>query len=368
MKIAFLSPFHPFRGGIAQFSNRLYRAFEQLSHEVKAFNFTTQYPDFLFPGKTQYVVGDSSDKVPSVRILSSINPISYWKTAQQIRAFAPDLLLMRYWMPFFAPSLGTVARLLPSSLKKMAILDNLVPHEKRVGDHWLNQYFLSSCHSFLVMSQQVENELRSLRPHAAYVFHPHPIYDHYGQKIEKHQARRLLGIRPDLKWLLFFGLIRPYKGLDLLLEAMQSLDESFGLLIAGESYEDFKTIYQPLIDKLPFPENISANISFVPEDNVLTYFSAADVVVLPYKSATQSGVTAIALHFEVPVIVTDVGGLKEQVAEKLGLVAEPTKEGLLKQIRYFFEKKPDFSSTIRAAKAQLSWQSLAETIIQFNTT
>lgn len=365
MKIAFLSPFYPFRGGIAQFSNRLYRAFEELSHQVKAFNFTTQYPDVLFPGKTQYVEGTTTDPVPSTRLLSSINPLSYLRTAKAIRTFAPELLLLRYWMPFFAPSLGTVARLQPQHLKKMAILDNLIPHEKRIGDHWLTRYFLAACDSFVVMSRQVEQELLALKPNARYIFHPHPIYDHYGQKLEKLHARKMLGIRPDLKWMLFFGLIRPYKGLDLLLEAMQSLDDSFGLLIAGESYEDFST-YQQRIDKLPFPQNISANISFVPEEKVNVYFSAADVVVLPYKSATQSGVTAIALHFEVPVIVTDVGGLKEQVNEKLGLVAPPTKEGLLTQIRSFFSKQHDFLPNIRATKAQLSWQSLAEKIIQFN--
>jgi glycosyltransferase involved in cell wall biosynthesis len=366
MKIAFLSPFHPFRGGIAQFSNRLYKTLTQ-EHEVKAYNFTTQYPSILFPGKSQFVEGKAADEVPSERVLSSINPLTYGSTILKIRHFSPDILLMRYWMPFFAPSLGTVSHWMKPHTKRIGILDNLIPHEKRIGDSVLNQYFLNQCDAFVVMSDVVENDLKKLKPNAPYIYHPHPLYDQYGEKMPKNEARKLLGIPQNKKLMLFFGLIRPYKGLDILLEAMGALDESYALVIAGESYQDFSP-YQTLIQKSKYPENIYLYNQFIKDENVKTYFSAADVVVLPYKSATQSGVVSVSLHFDLPSIVTDVGGLKSYVeGNQIGMVAkEVNSSSFLECIKEFFEKNKDFSEGIAQIKQKMSWNSLAKSILELN--
>jgi glycosyltransferase involved in cell wall biosynthesis len=369
MKIAYLSTFPPFRGGIAQFNAALYRTLEK-ENEIKAYNFSRQYPDILFPGSSQYVTKeDKVDNIPNDQVLDTINPISYFTAAKKIYHFAPELMLMKFWMPFFAPSLGTVSYLTKKKTKIISVLDNVIPHEKRLGDKTLINYFLNQNHGFIVMSDTVKNDLLSLKPDAKYIYHPHPLYNHFGAKIEQKTAREKLGISADKKIILFFGFIRGYKGLDLLIEAMQNTPDDYLLLIAGEVYGDFKP-YQEQIDKLNLNHKIKTEVRYINDSEVPTLFSAANVCVLPYKSATQSGITSIAYHFNTPVIATDVGGLKETVIDnETGLIINnPNNNEIREAINKYFDNnlEAQFQSNIERLKQELSWEHLAHEIITFS--
>lgn len=369
MRIAMLSTFYPFRGGIAQFNASLYRELEK-SHIVKAYTFTTQYPSFLFPGETQFVKQqDNADEIPAERVLSTINPISYITASGKISKFGPDILFMKYWMSFFGPSLGAVAGKLKSSgTKTITILDNVIPHEQRFFDKSFTRYFLNRNSGFVAMSEKVKRDLLSLRPDAQVVLLPHPLYNHFGAKQDRLSAREKLGLKPNLKTILFFGLIRDYKGLDLLIEAFSTLDDSYQLVIAGETYGSFE-MYQKLIDRSANRDRISVFAEYISDQRVPLFFSAADVLVLPYRAATQSGVTAIAYHFDLPIIATDTGGLKELVLDsKTGLIvdrvdADSIAESILK---FFNEFEPsDFEPHIAQLKKDLSWQKFSDDLIGF---
>lgn len=370
MKIAYLSTFHPYRGGIAQFNARLSREWERGGHTVTPFTFTRQYPDLLFPGKTQLVTpDDQADPISSHRVLDSIGPWTWPGAARKVMASQPDLLVMKYWMSFFGPSLGYVAGAVRRrGVKTLTILDNVLPHERRFFDKPFTSYFLKRNSGFVAMSEKVKRDLLTLRPDAPVVLLPHPLYDHFGAPMDRTEARRQLGVPAAVKVSLFFGFIRHYKGLDLLLEAVATLPSDHWLVIAGEPYGDMSAI-QALIDSPGVRERVVDRIRYIPDNEVPLYFSAADAVVLPYRNATQSGITAIAQHFEVPVIATDVGGLKELVAhERTGLIV-PTAEPatIAASIRSFFEggKAPAMRANIAALKQELSWERFAGEVLRF---
>src|ERR1035437_6043426 len=278
MKLAYLSTFYPFRGGTAQFNASLYRAFEK-EHTVKAFTFTRQYPDFLFPGETQMVTEkDNADKISSERILDTMNPLSYYSSASKIRKFSPDILLMKYWMSYMAPSLGTVAKKIKEQSKVITILDNVIPHEKNFFDAAFTKYFLKQNHGFVVMSDSVKNDLLKFIPDAKYIFHSHPLYDHFGKKADSIEARKKLKIPGEKKVVLFFGFIRDYKGLDLLIDAVAKLNDEYVLVIAGEVYGSFEK-YDQQIEKLGIQNKISSHVRYISDDEVPLFFSSADVCV-----------------------------------------------------------------------------------------
>jgi glycosyltransferase involved in cell wall biosynthesis len=366
MKIAFLSTFYPFRGGIAQFNASLYRQLER-RHSVKAFTFTRQYPGFLFPGETQYVTPDDrADPVPAEAIIDTINPFSYVTAAARVAQFAPDALITKFWMPFFAPSLGFVSgKLRKRGVRVVSVLDNVVPHERRPGDAAMIRYFLKRNDGFVVMSKTVERDLLRLMPDARYRLKPHPLYDHYGARTDVVEARRRLGLPENRKILLFFGFIRDYKGLDLLIEALPLLDETYHVVVAGEVYGSFER-YRILIDRHGLAHRVSLFLRYVGDPEVPDFFSAADVCVLPYRSATQSGIVQIAFHFLVPVIVTDVGGLSEMVQDgATGLVIHDTEpRALATQVQRFFEQglAAPFADRIDRQREQFSWSGFADTV------
>ena len=372
MRIALLSSFYPLRGGIAQFNASVLAELGK-RHTVKAFNFSRQYPGLLFPGKTQYVTeGDPAEKVESVRCLDTVNPISYIRTAKLIREWGPDLLIMKYWMSWFAPSLGYVARHMAPECKVVTILDNVIPHEKHFFDKPLTKYFLSGNDGFVVMSDSVKEDLLSLRPGAPHIFAPHPLYDHFGDKVNRDEAEKKLSILPGKKNILFFGLIRHYKGLDILLEAFRSLDEQYQLIIAGEPYGSFAP-YQEIIDSLPGKDRVKVFPNYISDADVKYYFSAADVTVLPYRSATQSGISSISYHFDVPMIVTSEGGLKESVGQRgTGLVVPAPESGaILEGIRSFFSDpllRERCIGNIREEKERLSWHNFCRDLTGFAET
>lgn len=366
MKIAYLSTFYPFRGGIAQFNARLLQSLSKYA-EVVPFTFKRQYPSLLFPGKTQYVQpAENVEIVNSYPVLDTINPITYFTTARKIKNLNPDITITKYWMPFFAPSLGTVLMQLKSVSFNISILDNISPHEKFPFSNFWNKFFLKQNHSFVVMSEAVLKELLKLVPKANYTIVPHPLYDNFGKKIDRKKALEILGLPEDKKILLFFGLIREYKGLDLLLETISLLPNEFLLVIAGEPYVSFDQ-YDKLIQNLNLEDKVRKFVRYIPDSEVPIFFSAADVCVLPYKTATQSGIVGIAYHFDLPVIATRVGGLHEMIEPyRSGIVvdkAEPNQ--LASAILSFFQSPIDlFKIGIEKYKSLANWDYLASKIIE----
>ena len=367
MKIVLVGPFPPFRGGISDLNAALA---DHLSkrHEIHAINFTTQYPKVLFPGKTQFKKGDSAQEVDSIRCLSSINPFSWRKTAYKIIDIEPDLVLFRFWLPFFAPAFSGVAKKIRkySDATIMVICDNIIPHEERLLDTRLTKIFFGFIDSFIVLSKKVENELLSFIPEAKYKYSPHPIYSIFNNTLSKEQAKAELKLATK-KVLLFFGLIREYKGLDILINAMEKIKtelEDYTLLIVGECYEN-ENKYTELIKKAGITDNVKCHYSFIPDNEVGKYFSAADVVVLPYKTASQSGIVQIAYHFDTPVIVSNVGGLPEIVDEgKTGYCVEPNSNAFAKAIKAFYENDniSEMNSNISEYKSQFSWDAMVKAI------
>ena len=388
MRIAILSCFYPFRGGISQFNSYL---LEELSkkHTVKAFNFKRQYPGILFPGKTQKVSEDDDARpVESVAVLDTANPFTYSSTARAIAGFEPDVLLTRYWMSYFAPSLGSVcgkvSRILEKKGRKdfrtVAVADNIIPHEKHFFDIPLARYFVRRQSGIVTLSHAVEEQLQQICPGVRSQTIPHPLYSNFGERTDTLRARRQLGMQGtdqqvmDRKVLLFFGLIREYKGLDLLLEAMTLLDGSYTLVVAGECYGSFDR-YRQIIDSerfAPIRNNLILNDRYIPDKDVKVYFSAADLSVLPYRSATQSGISSISWNFDVPLITTPVGGLVESVGEAgTGLLAENiSPEGIAQAIRKYFaeNKKEEYLYNISRLKKELSWESFADKLENFINT
>ena len=366
MRLAFLSAFPPYRGGIAQFSTALVRELRK-EHEVEAFTFTRQYPDLLFPGTSQYDIV-TTDEIGATRVLDSINPLSWKRTAQRMMETKPDVAVLRYWMPFFAPSMGKVAQhLQDAGVKVITIVDNALPHEPHFYDKPLTSWFLKKSDGFIAMTEAVKADIISQYPQARVSLMPHPLYDHFGTPMPPAEARQKLGLPSEARVLLFFGLIRDYKGLDLLIEAFGKLDERYHLVVAGEPYGDFGG-YQQQIEASPQRGHIHLHARFIADAEVPKFFGAADVVVLPYKSATQSGITAIAYHFGVPVIATDVGGLKEALNNgRTGiLVPEVSASAVEAGIKQFFDRDPTaLRANIAALREELSWKRFADGLVEF---
>lgn len=371
MKIVFLSTFYPFRGGIAQFNALLYRELEK-NNQVEAITFKRQYPEFLFPGKTQMVSkNDIADPIPSKRWLDSINPVSYFTTARKVKSLKPDLIITKYWMSFFAPSLGFVLGKQSKKTIRIAILDNVIPHEKRFFDNAFNRYFLKKNDGFIAMSEKVQKDLLHYLPQAKCMLIPHPIYNQFGEKLSKLEALSNLGISVhlDKKILLFFGIIRDYKGLDLLLKSLKQLDDSYFLIVAGEVYGSFDK-YDEIINEFGLENKIALFNQYIDDSEVKNYFSAADVCILPYKSATQSGITNISYHFELPIIATNVGGLAETIVHgKTGVIVDEVSEkALAVAIRSYFQNYDSslFSNEIRISNEENNWQNFAFRLLEFH--
>lgn len=363
MKVIILGPAYPYRGGLAAFNERLAREYRKAGHQVKLYTFSLQYPSLFFPGKTQLSQSEPPADLEIVRMVNTVNPLSWAKVGKSISAEKPDLLIVRYWLPLMAPALGTICRIVRRNgrTRIISIVDNIVPHERRVGDQVLTRYFVKKVDGFLVMSRSVLKELDRFDKKKPRVYSPHPIYDIYGPSVDKAEARKALHLDPDAPYILFFGFIRDYKGLDWLLEAFSEKrfrELNIRLLVAGEFYIDDKP-YQRLIDLLEIRPYLDLHTHFIPDSDVNKYFCAADVVVQPYKNATQSGITQIAYHYDKPMIVTNVGGLAEMVAhEKVGYVARPHIGAIADAIYDFFTSgnQDTFISNIREGKEKFSWE------------
>ncbi len=372
--VVFLGPAHPYRGGIASFTNRLAHEFNQQGWQSLVYTFSLQYPNFLFPGKTQYATEQETYGLEIHQAVNSINPFNWLKVGKELKELAPDLIIVRYWLPFMAPAFGTILRRAKSNgkTKVICIADNIIPHEKRLGDAMLTNYFQQSVDGFIAMSDQVMNDINHLKINQPKVLLAHPLFDHFGEKKNQLEAKQALGLTETDKVLLFFGFIRHYKGLDLLLRAMA--DEQvkvlqLKLIIAGEFYED-ENKYRSLVDELQLKDNVIFMNEFIPDDRVALLMSAADVLIQPYRHATQSGVTPLAMHFDLPMIVTNAGGLKEMVEDKVtGVVVEKSPESIGSGIvEYFKMGKAYFEPGVIAQKKKYGWTAMVEGISSFANT
>jgi glycosyltransferase involved in cell wall biosynthesis len=367
--IIIIGPAHPLRGGLATFNQRLAKEFLDEGYDCSIYSFSLQYPSFLFPGTTQYSSEPAPEGLKIVSKINSINPLSWIAAGNELRKLRPDIIIVRYWLPFMGPALGKILRIVRKNkhTKIIAITDNILPHEKRPGDIVFTKYFLKGPHAFITMSEKVMHDLRLFEKTKPAKQVLHPLYDNFGEIISKAEARKYLHLNQDEKIILFFGFIRKYKGLDVLLETMADTrikSSNIKLLIAGEFYEDEKP-YIELIDKLNIGDSLILKTNFIPDSEVKYYLCAADAVVQPYRNATQSGVTPLAYHYEKPMIVSNVGGLPTLVPhEKVGLVAEPAPASIADAILRFYELGEDyFIPHLRIEKQKYSWQNLAKTII-----
>ncbi|MFU1856013.1 glycosyltransferase family 4 protein [Sphingobacterium sp. NGMCC 1.201703] len=372
MRIVILGSAYPLRGGgIASFNERLAAHFQELGHEVDIYSFTLQYPNFLFPGKSQYSDEPAPTGLNIKTKVNSINPLNWLRVGRELRNARYDLLIVRFWMPFFGPCLGTIQRQVRKNkhTKIVCIADNIIPHEQRFGDKLLIRYFLKSVDACVTMSKSVLAELKMLSPQMPSVYTPHPLYDNYGAHLSKPEARKLLHIDQKDKVILFFGFIRQYKGLDMLLEALADArlrDLNIKLLLAGEFYGD-PAPYFALIKKYHLEESIYMHTDFIPNQEVGRYFSAADCVVLPYRSATQSGITQVAYHFDLPMIVSNVGGLPELVQDGyVGYVVGPDVDSIATGIASFYhhDKEKQFRTNIIDEKKKYSWDTFCNELLK----
>ncbi|MEI8046484.1 MAG: glycosyltransferase [Bacteroidota bacterium] len=367
-KVILLGSAYPLRGGLASFNERIIREYQSQGYDAEIYTFSLQYPGFLFPGKTQY----SDDPPPAdLKIavkVNSVNPLNWIKIGYELKKKKPDLLIVKFWLPFMAPCFGTIARIVKSNkfTRVISIVDNIIPHEHRPGDRILAKYWVNCVDGFVAMSKNVLDDLRTFTQKRA-LFCPHPVYDNYGETIPKEEAKRLLNLDPNFNYILFFGFIRDYKGLDLLLKAVALpvlKDLPVKVLVAGEFYSDPKP-YHDLIAELNLGERIVLATEFIPESLVSRYFCASDLVVQPYKSATQSGVTQIAYHFGKPMIITNVGGLEEFVKnEVVGYVVNPEPGEIAEAIFKYFDrgKEAEFSKNVEKEKLRFTWSNMLKTI------
>jgi len=368
-KVVIIGPAHPLRGGLASYNERLARQFQYDGHETYLYTFSLQYPGFLFPGTTQY----SSEPAPTdinIRVkINSINPLNWLSVDNELKRLRPDIIVVRYWLPFMGPCLGSILRMAKRNkhTRVVCIADNINPHEKRIGDVPFTKYFVKAIDGFITMSEKVFNDLKhfSLKP-AKHVMHP--LYDNFGEPVDKTTARQHLQLNPTDKIILFFGFIRQYKGLDLLLEAMAqpSIREAkIKLLVAGEFYEDRKP-YDELIAKLNINDQLILRTDFIQDSEVRYYLSAADFVIQPYKNATQSGVTPLAYHFEKPMLVTNVGGLPDLVPkDEVGVIAEPNPTSIAEQVLRLYQfGESHFLPHLREEKKKYSWSNITNAVFQ----
>ncbi len=370
-KILIVGPAYPLRGGLATYNERLAREFNTMGHTCHILSFSLQYPSFLFPGKTQYSTDPTPSDLTIFTEINSVNPFNWIKVGRKMANEKYDIVIFRYWLSFMAPALGTIARIIKSNKHTsiLAITDNIIPHERKFFDTPFTRYFLSACDGFLTMSHSVLGQLKQLNQHNPATYVAHPMYDMFGEALSKQEARKNLGIEPNEKVLLFFGFIRKYKGLHLLLDAFA--DErirnlNIKLLVAGEFYEDAQP-YLEQMDRLKLTDRVILSNDFIPNNEVSNYFCAADAVIQTYLNATQSGVTQIAYYYNKPMIVTNVGGLAELIPHnKVGYVVDVDATQIADAMVRYYTEQPEntFIENLKVEKLKFTWEYLCNQLLK----
>lgn len=374
MHIVLLGTAYPFRGGLATFNERLARQLQAEGHKVEVITFTLQYPSFLFPGKTQYSTEDAPTDLLISQQVNSCNPLNWFTVGRRICKMQPDLLITCYWMAFFAPCYSIIERIAKSNGKTrtIALVHNMIPHEPSILDKLFAPFYVRSTDGFVALSESVVQDIdhldRNNKPKTSY---PHPIYDHYGEQMSKEEACQALNLNPENQYMLFFGLVRAYKGLDLLLDAFGKVKDqlpNLQLIVAGEFYED-EDKYRAQIESNQLTNRVIIKNDFIADADLRKYFGAADLIVQPYKTATQSGVTQVAFHFEKPMLVTNVGGLGEIVHDrKMGYAVEPNADAIAAALTdyYTHSRQADYTEYLIKQKDNYSWSKLAESFVKIH--
>ena len=369
MKIVILGPAHPYRGGLASIMETMARTYMRRGDEVRIVTFTRQYPEFLFPGKSQTVDTPPPADLDIERAVDTVNPLNWIKVGRRLRRERPDMILMKYWTPFMAPCFGTIARIARSNghTRVVCQIDNVEPHEHHIVDRPFNRWYLSAVDGFVYMSEQVHRELTAYTSAPA-IFSPHPMFENFGEPAPREEACRQIGLDPELRYLLFFGLIRDYKGLDMLLEAWALLrgrgvmPEDMRLLVAGEFYTA-KEPYTEQIARLEIEDDVVLYDRFVPDGEVRWFFSAAEALILPYRTATQSGVTQIAYAFDLPMVATEVGGLPEIVIDnRTGIICRPSPESIAEAVERLLRdgEIARLRANFTTEKRRFSWDEMCD--------
>jgi D-inositol-3-phosphate glycosyltransferase len=369
--IVLVGPAYPLRGGIAHFNESFANTLAADGYDLKIVSFYLQYPSFLFPGKTQTAEVDPPRDLEIYPLISSINPLSWKKAAKVISSWKPTVVVIRFWIPFMGPALGTIARILRKrGVMVIGLVDNALPHEARPADKILSRYFFKNCDAFFTLSKSVGEDINRLAPGRPVATSPHPLYDFFGEKVSKIQAIKELNLDPDFRYILFFGFVRKYKGLDLLMEGFAKSglkSKKVKLIVAGEFYDDSSTYFE-LAKSLQIEESMVFRNEYIPEAEVKNYFCAAALVAQTYRSATQSGVTQIAYHFERPMLVTDVGGLSEIVPNgKAGFVVDPQPDAIAESLARFFQNdlEEEFEQNVAVEKERFSWSHFKHEFLSF---
>lgn len=369
LKIFIIGPAYPLRGGPAQFNENLCSELNKTGHNAQIISYSLQYPNFLFPGSSQFETSGTAPKGINIHtLINTVNPFNWLKVAAFIRKEKPDFILFRYWLPFFGPSLGTIARLVRSKTKVLALTDNIIPHEKRFGDKPFTRYFVKSCDGFIAMSKAVLNDISKFSSNPNTAYSPHPMYETYGKPVGMEEARKKLNIDANDMIVLFFGLIRHYKGLDILMEAMAHPEikkQGIKLLVAGEFYED-KQPYLDLIQKHGLQNTLILHDKFIPNEDVRYYFCASNLVAQTYRNATNSGVTMVGYYYEKPMLVTNTGGLAEIVPNgKCGYVVENTVSLISEKILDYFvnRREAQFTANVAIEKKKYEWSEFINTLL-----
>lgn len=375
LKIFIIGPAFPLRGGPAQFNENLCAELIKEGHNAQIISYSLQYPNFLFPGSSQFEQsGQAPEGIKIHTLINTVNPLNWIRVAKFIKKEKPDFILFRYWLPFFGPSLGTIAKLVRSKTKVLALTDNIIPHEKRIGDKAFTHYFVKNIHGFIAMSKTVLNDISKFSNTKNKAYSPHPMYETYGEAIGKKEAREKLGLNQEDKIILFFGLIRHYKGLDILLEALAHSEikkQNIKLLVAGEFYDDKQT-YLDLIKKLELKDQIILHDKFISNEDVKYYFCASNLVAQTYRNATNSGVTMVGYYYEKPMLVTNVGGLGEIVPDnKCGYVVENSIPLISQKILDYFNlnKEEEFTQNVKLEKKKYEWKEFIKVLLDlYNNT
>jgi glycosyltransferase involved in cell wall biosynthesis len=372
MKIAILGTAHPLRGGLAAFNERLAYQLQQQGHQVTIWSFSLQYPSFLFPGKTQFTDEPAPQGLDIRTTVNSVNPLNWLSVGAAMNKEQYDLVIVKFWLPFMGPAFGTILRRAKRNgkTKVLCVVDNIIPHEHRPGDKQFTNYFIGAVDAFVTMSKDVLKDVKTFTAKPSF-FTPHPIYDSYNEPVSKEEACRKLGLDPAKKYMLFFGFIREYKGLDWLLQAMSDeriIRSGMELIAAGEYYnKDVEIANNAVIAQFDLAKRVHMVTDFIPNSEVRYYFCAADLVVQPYKHATQSGITQIAFHFGKPMVVTNVGGLAEVVPDgKVGFVAEPDPTSIADAIMRFQspDALPGFEEHIADERRKYSWDTFTDVLMK----
>lgn len=372
MNIVIMGTAHPFRGGLAAFNERLAKQFISEGHNVEIYNFSLQYPSILFPGKTQYTDEPAPENLTIKQKVNSVNPINWIKVGKELCRMAPDVLIVKFWLPFMGPAFGTICRQIRKNRKTkiICIADNIIPHEHRPGDKIFTKYFSKAVDAWIGMSKEVYDDVLKVVKSPKRALIPHPVFDNYGQVISRQEALKRLNLDPANKYILFFGFIRGYKGLDLLFKAMAqpelSKHSEIKLIVAGEFYGDSQPYYK-LIEELNIADRVELRTDYIPNEAINSYFCASDLIVQPYKTATQSGVTQIGYHFGKPMLVTNVGGLPEIIGHKVsGYVVEPDEKEIAQAIADFYDndRYEAYAAATLLRKKEFEWSNLSGKIIE----